>query len=241
MYETDPTCDDLDSLSRVCENLRQPLEVIHSFADLLENGVSGALSDGQHDQVLIIKDAAEQLSRMIHALTGLAELEAGRAELHCSSLDLDELCRELYARFEPSFSGRGLRLRLVQDGALEARVEADRERLWTCLTQLLENGLKFTPAGGEVTLEVFAGAASAGVIVHDTGPGIPGTDLERVFDRYVRLESPAEHRGAGVGLTLCRAAVEAMGGRVWAESEERGGTRFHVEFPAVLAAGPVAE
>jgi len=74
------------------------------------------------------------------------------------------------------------------------------------------------------------------VILHDTGPGIPRNRLERVFDRHFRLEGGSENRGAGVGLTLCRAGVEAMGGRVWAEVEERGGARFHVEFPAVAVA-----
>ncbi len=148
MYESDPTTE-LDSLSRVCDDLKAPLEAIRAFASLLENGVSGALSDGQHDQVLNIMDAADQLSGILHTLTDLAELEAGRAELHRSPLDLEELGRELHARWEPRFAGHGLRLRLIQDSVHEARVEADREHLSTCLEELLENALEVTPRGGE--------------------------------------------------------------------------------------------
>ena len=228
----------LDSMDRVCHELRQPLAVIHAFAELLADEVSGSLNDGQRDQVLTIMNAADELALSVHSLWGLAEIDQGRLRLLSDLRDLNDVCRDLYESYAQRFEAAdvGLALQLAEQGA--ALVEVDENRLQLAVAHLLENGLKHTPPGRVVTIEVGVDPGTATVCVRDSGRGIAREDLERIFERFVRVEgedSPSAAQGAGIGLTLCRAYVEAMGGRVWAESEPGAGARFRIELPTAMA------
>jgi len=99
------------------------------------------------------------------------------------------------------------------------------------LTNLLDNAVKFTPNEGHITLGVELAGEGMLFTVSDTGPGIPAEYRQRIFDRFVRLESVKGLRGTGLGLAFCKLAVEAHGGRIWAESEVNQGSHFRFILP----------
>ncbi|MCA9936444.1 MAG: hypothetical protein KC415_21065, partial [Anaerolineales bacterium] len=116
---------------------------------------------------------------------------------------------------------------------------ADAEMVRRVLVNLLDNALKFTPAGGEITVtlaEEVADAAEPGVrcTISDTGPGIPTEFRERIFDRFLRTNmGGAQVRGTGLGLSFCKIAVEAHNGRIWAENGTEGGSQFVFTLPGI--------
>ena len=111
------------------------------------------------------------------------------------------------------------------------RVTADRSLTLCVLINLLDNAVKFTPEEGRITLGVEWTGEEMLFTVSDTGPGIPPEFRQRVFDRFVRPESAGGVRGTGLGLAFCKLAVEAHGGRIWAESEVGKGSSFRFTLP----------
>jgi two-component system, NtrC family, sensor histidine kinase KinB len=146
------------------------------------------------------------------------------------------------ATFEKRYAAAEVTLR-VRSACPGARVPADGSRLALVLSNLLGNALKYTPAGGEVVIDVvrqaqaMSGPARLQLAVTDTGPGIPPEFLDRVFEKFFRIEhkgstAPASVQGAGFGLYLCRQIVEAHGGSIRCEPRrDRSGTRITIELP----------
>ncbi|MCB9914299.1 MAG: HAMP domain-containing histidine kinase [Planctomycetes bacterium] len=230
----------LDVMDKLCHELRRPLAVIHAYAELLDDEVSGALNDGQKDQVLTILSAADELAILVHSLYGLAELDAGRVRTSIGTVDLNRVCARLHEQYLPRFGQANLEFALRVEDEERVDVRADPDRLRLALCQLLENALKYVPPGRRVELAVSSDGELARASVRDTGLGIPAEELERVFERYHRVtrdEGLVTVKGAGVGLTLCKAFVEAMHGRVWAESGDAPGAALHVELPVAARSG----
>ncbi|HYW08161.1 MAG TPA: ATP-binding protein, partial [Longimicrobium sp.] len=125
--------------------------------------------------------------------------------------------------------GRKLELRVELAAGLPP-VLADRDRVVQVLDNLLANALKFTPAGGSVTVSAAPRGGEVLVSVEDSGPGLPEQDLERVFDRFWQAER-SDHRGLGLGLAIVRGLVEAHDGRVWVENRPEGGASFRFTIP----------
>jgi histidine kinase len=113
-------------------------------------------------------------------------------------------------------------------------VEADRERVHQVLFNLLENAVRFTPPGGEVTVRAVRENGAYTVSVQDTGPGIPKEHIPLVFERFYRVDTSRsrEDGGTGLGLAIARSVVEAHGGKIWAESTDAIGARFTFVLPA---------
>jgi len=118
-------------------------------------------------------------------------------------------------------------------------VSADRERVYQAVRNLVENAVKYTQPGGRVQIDVWLSDGEAGLTVSDTGPGIPGEVLPRIFDRFVRADAARSRGtgGSGLGLAISREIVEAHGGRVWAESEVGAGSAFSIAFSRPGGAG----
>jgi signal transduction histidine kinase len=125
----------------------------------------------------------------------------------------------------------GAQVALLSGSKSDPPVRADRERLRQVLRNLIENGLKYTRAGGEVTVVVEKREDRAVLCVRDNGVGIPAESLPRIFEEFVRVPGNQLGEGAGLGLAIVRRLVLAMGGRVWAESTPGAGSSFFVELP----------
>jgi heavy metal sensor kinase len=209
--------------------LRTPLAAMRVELDV-------SLRDGHRTaaerQVLkSVREDVDRMSRTIDNLITLARADEGRLDLLSAEVDLDqaldEAARPLRALAEAK------RVRLVITGE-PCRARGDEQRLQHALANLIENAIKFTPPGGEVTLSSWRRGPEVGVTVSDTGPGIPAEARPRVFDRFYRVDRSRsrESGGSGLGLAICREIATAHGGRVWVESEEGKGSAFSLALPA---------
>ena len=174
---------------------------------------------------------ADQLLATFTALLDIAEAEAGSPRAQLAPLDLAAFARDLADLYEPVAEEAGLALTLdAAPGPIEIR--GDRHMLSRAVANLVENALKYTPAGGSVRIAVAADGALARLTVADDGPGIPAQERERVFDRFYRLEASRTTEGNGLGLSLARAVVRLHGGTITLE-DNGPGLRAVVALPMV--------
>jgi two-component system sensor histidine kinase BaeS len=228
-----------DMTSDLSDELRTPLATIQARVEALEEGVLPPTPEN----LRVVGEEVERLGRLLGALRSLNELENEDLSVEHEPVDLAEVAAAAAERLGPAFAAK--------DVALDVDVRAgvvlgDRDRLLHVTGDLLDNALKFTPAGGHVTVVVapveaspagslpLAGPAGQGVslTVTDDGPGIEPADLPFVFDRFYRARESRGTPGAGLGLAICRALVEAQGGSIAAAEAPGGGARFTVVLPA---------
>jgi signal transduction histidine kinase len=154
-------------------------------------------------------------------------------------VDIAQFARELHRRWESAADRRW-----IFNAPVAGTVPLDRDRMMLAMDGLLENAVRHTRPGGTVVLEAVAVGDRVRLTVRDDGQGIPPAALDRVFDRFYRVDRARSRRtgGAGLGLSIVRAVVEAHGGRVWAERAQEGGAALVVELPGLRSAAhePVA-
>jgi signal transduction histidine kinase len=231
-----------DMTSDLSHELRTPLATIQSRVQALEDGVLPPTSEN----LRVIGEEVERLSRLLGQLRSLNELESEDLSVQHERLDLGEVAAGAVERHRPAFVAKGVEL----DAELvEAVVFGDPDRLLQVAGNLLDNALKFTPTGGHVRVTVekagaavktegaggaLAGPAGASVrlTVADDGPGVDPIDLPFIFDRFYRAQGARGTAGAGLGLAICRALVEAQGGTIATDDTPGGGARFTVLLPA---------
>jgi two-component system, OmpR family, sensor kinase len=209
--------------------LRTPLAVMRA-----ELEVALRDHDPAADASEVLGSTAEEVARMskiVDDLLTLAHRDENRLELLLEPVDLGEVAAGVAAQLGPL--AEAARVQLGVEAAPGAAVLADRTRLTQVVTNLVDNAVKFTGAGGSVRVRVWAAADGAGLAVADTGPGIAPEHLRKVFDRFYRLDAARNRTGggSGLGLAICRELVEAHGGRIWAESAVGAGSTFSLALP----------
>ncbi len=217
-----------DFVSLVSHEFRTPLTVIQGFSEILrdEEFTPAEVKEYAED----IHGEAIRLNRMINELLDLERMESGRMELHREPVDLNSLVRGVVERLTPGAPQHPIRLQL--DARLPA-LPGDRDKLVQVLINLLNNAIKYSPHGGVIMITTDTRDDRAEVTMDDHGMGIPPSALEKIFDRYARIESNAHRyiQGTGLGLPIVRQIVELHGGRVWAESTLGQGSRFQFTLP----------
>jgi two-component system sensor histidine kinase BaeS len=213
-------------LLSVSHELKTPLTVIRGHAEALQDGVV----DGEHASAVIEREAG-RLERLIRDLLDLARLRRHTFATAAGSVDLGDVAREAAARFQPQARAFGVSLSVAAEPA--ATSTGDQERVLQAVSNLVENALRCTPAGGAV--RVLAGPGRIDVV--DDGPGLEPDEVERAFDRFYLYERYGGERpvGTGLGLAIVRELAEAMGGTVEARSVSGVGSTFSILLPA----GPV--
>ncbi len=232
-----------DMTSDLSHELRTPLATIQSRVEALEDGVLPPTPEN----LRVIGEEVERLGRLLAALRSLNELESDDLSVEHERLDLAALAETAAERVRPAFAAKGVAL---EAESAPVSVNGDRDRLLQVAANLLDNALKFTPEGGRVRLTVAAGDGPSGaaapaagplsgpagswarLTVDDDGPGIDAVDRPFIFDRFYRAQSARGTAGAGLGLAICRALVEAQGGSIVAGDAPGGGARFTVLLPA---------
>lgn len=222
-------------LATVSHDLRNPLNTILMSAGMLLEFGKDRLDEMGRERVAVIRRLAHEMNRLIQDLLDVATADAGHLVMDAQTHDAGDICRDGLEMLEPIAAENGLRIvtRLPDD--LPA-IDVDRSRVLQVISNLVGNAIKFTPAGGTITIEAWVESAEIVYRVSDTGPGIPEEHLPRIFDRFWKNGS-REMRGAGLGLAIAREIVEAHGGRIWAESEPGQGATFLFTIPLEAGVG----
>jgi signal transduction histidine kinase len=207
--------------------LRTPLNAIAGYAELLDVEVHGALSAPQHDAVARIQRSQRHLLGLINDVLNFARIEAGQVSIELGPVAVKEAVAAVESLVAPQLEAKGHRYRFDEcDTSLTAR--ADAERLQQILLNIVSNAIKFTPAGGEISVACVGDASHVRISISDTGPGIPADKLERIFEPFVQLDSGRTrlHGGAGLGLAISRDLARAMGGDLTVHSTLGKGATF---------------
>ena len=221
----------------VSHDLRSPLSAVVAHADMLL-AAAEAPEEARGQWAEVIRGAAGQMTRMIGDLLESQQLESGQLSIKPAPAEPRALAAEAARMLQPGAAEHGLALALDVPDALP-RVHADRERVLQVLANLVGNALRFTPAGGRVTLSARAEDGAVRFTVADTGPGIAEGEMDRLFEPFWR-GARATKDGLGLGLSIARGLVEAHGGRIWAENRAEGGAAFHFTLPAASAESAAA-
>ena len=219
-------------LSRMSHELRTPLNAVLGFSQLLEIDRQEPLLAGQRHRVGQIREAGEHLLEMIGDLLDLTRIEAGQMPLRLEPVALRDVAQECVSLLSTQADHTGVRI-VNETLASALRVRADRTRLKQVLINLISNAIKYNRPAGTVTLR--AQAAELGVVfsVADTGVGIAPADQRRLFEPFNRLaHSRSSIEGSGIGLSVTRALVELMEGRIEVQSQRGVGSVFSVTLPA---------
>jgi two-component system, OmpR family, sensor histidine kinase BaeS len=216
-----------DFIANAAHELRTPLTNLQGYLEALRDGVIDA-DRATYDSLL---DEAHRLVRLSHSLDTLAEGDAAMTATVLEEIDLGAAIRAALDLAQPTLERAGLRLIVDIPEPLPAR--ADPDHLAQVLANLLSNAMRYTPAGGTVTVRGERRPSDLLVSISNTGEGIPEGDLEHVFERFYRVEKSRDRArgGAGIGLAIVKQLVEAGGGHVGAESGA-GQTRFWFTLPA---------
>jgi len=218
-----------DLTSMIFHDLRAPISNIISSLEVLET--STLHEDEAFQSVLsIAQRSSRRASRLIESLLDLDRLEAGRAVIDKQKASISNLITEAVEEVHPMAEAKGHVLRFDLKPRLP-EVEIDMDLILRVLTNLLENAIKYTRTGGQITVSSRKDKKHIVVSVQDSGPGIPPADQTRIFDKYARIHREGKPKGRGLGLAFCRLAVEAHGGKIWVESTEGEGSTFHFTLP----------
>jgi signal transduction histidine kinase len=220
-----------DLIATVSHELRTPLTSIIGYAELLQDLPDEDVSPTARRMLDVVERSAARELRLVDDLLTLAFLGEERMPVALGPVDLGAIVRSAAETGRTPARRRGLTLEVHDAGV--GPVRGDAQRLGQVVDNLLTNAVKFTPPGGRVDLRVLDDGDAALLEVADTGPGVPAEDLERIFERLYRSASAVRGQvpGAGLGLPIVRAIVEAHGGRVEATSEPGAGTVVRVRVP----------
>ena len=211
----------------ITHDMRAPLASIIGYAQMLQRSLKGVPESDRCIET--ISRSATKLNGMISDILDTTKLERGDMRLQPAPIVPRELIARVCETHAPEAKRRGVRLAAAADSD-GAAFTGDPGLLERVLSNLAGNALKFTPDGGSITLSCRAASGENVFCVEDTGPGIPGDKRDMIFRKYAQME---EHRnfGFGLGLAICKMAVELHGGRIWVESELGKGSRFIFSVP----------
>jgi signal transduction histidine kinase len=216
-------------ISVVSHELKTPVALIKGYVSTLRR--EDAVWDRAivKDSLAVIEDEADRLTSLIEDLLDATRLQAGALKLSMSEVDLEALVRQTAARFHPETERHQIQVDFPQ---IYPIIVGDESRLEQVISNLISNAIKYSPQGGEIQISGQVQPGHVIVCVTDSGPGIAAADIPHVFDRFYRsVDASRTTKGAGLGLYLARAVVEAHGGRIWVDPRSGRGARICFSLP----------
>jgi len=249
-----------NALASAAHDLKTPLAILNGYVELLQNEKLGPLNDRQREILTDMRSSGQRLQQFIQDFLSYSSLETGEMKMRYEPGNLNNCLSEVCHLWSARFQERGLALYFLANDKLPL-FSFDSPKIQRVISNLLENSSKFTPAGGTVWLHAetymwerrtVAGSIVASerrrqneqlpnsvkVSVSDTGPGIPAEYHIEVFDDFFRLPQTEDKEGMGLGLSIARRLISAMGGKIWVESEVGAGCKFSFIVPLKPSSGP---
>jgi signal transduction histidine kinase len=216
-------------ISVISHELKTPVALIKGYAGTLRR--EDAVWDREviEDSLEVIEEEADRLTDLIENLLDASRLQAGALAINLSEVALDKLAARLIQKLQTQAKNHTIRIEFPSNYPV---ILGDEDRLTQVLTNLISNSIKYSPAGGEILVSGQVRPEQVIVCVSDQGPGISPGDIPHVFDRFFRAsEASRTTKGAGLGLYLARAVVEAHGGRIWVDPKPMQGARICFSIP----------
>jgi signal transduction histidine kinase len=219
-----------DFVSKVSHELRTPLTSIKGFTEILLS-YQDVDHKTQQEFISIIHEESERLTRLINDILDLSKIESGKTEWHIQPISPFEIVVRAAKSIRAMALEKNLPL-LIEVPETLPRIRGDADQLIQVLDNLLSNAIKFSNHGN-ITIKGTQEDAMIRFSVIDTGPGIPESDLEKIFDKFHQLGDTrsGKPRGTGLGLAICREIIQYLGGKIWCESQPGKGSRFHFTLP----------
>jgi signal transduction histidine kinase len=242
-----------NALGSAAHDLKTPLAILNGYVELLQSGKLGPLNARQQEVIADMRASGERLEQFIQDFLTYSALETGGLQMRFEKGNINECLSDVCRLWSTRFQEKGLALYFLPNDKLPL-FPFDSPKLERVISNLLENSFKFVPQGGTVWLHAepymwerrtATQPASSGerrrqdvsqpntvkVSVADTGPGIPAEFQQEVFDDFFRLPGDESQDGMGLGLAIVRRLVQAMGGKVWVESDPGAGCKFSFLIP----------
>jgi PAS domain S-box-containing protein len=215
----------------IVHDLRGPLTAILSGLTLLKTHIDVGIGSPVVGQALTISErSVQQMLGLVDSLLTMSKLEGGSTNLHLERTDPGHIIREIAEIYIAEANKAGIIMQMNLEPVLD--VELDREKFARVVGNLIDNALKFTPAGGQINLVLRRLPDHFEFQISDSGPGIPVEYRDKIFDRYAQIPGVSgRRRGTGIGLAFCKLTVEAHGGRIWVDDHQNGGSAFTLRIP----------
>ena len=218
-------------LSIAAHQLRTPLSAIKWIFSILLEEHTGKLSNEQKSYVIKGEESNNRMIRLVDDMLTVTRIESGRTEYNFYWLSLHEILNNLFSDFEPNAAKRNVFLEYVPPApGTPANVMVDPEKIRFVFENLLENSLRYTPAGGKVTISLYKDGEKLVAMIKDTGIGIPKEEQKNIFEKFYRATNAvkAVTDGSGLGLFVAKTIIERHGGVISFESKEGEGTTFRI-------------
>jgi two-component system sensor histidine kinase KdpD len=186
-------------------------------------------ASAHHSLVETAREEADRLNRLVGNLLDMTRIEAGALKVKSESCEVEDVIGTAVGQMEERLTGRNIQIHVPQGVPL---IAVDFVLIVHVIHNLLDNALKYSPAGSPLEVQASVHGDEVHIAVLDRGVGIPEDDLERIFDKFYRVQHPQQVTGTGLGLAICKGIVEAHGGRIWAENRLGGGSCFTIALPS---------
>jgi len=219
-----------DFVSTVSHDLRSPLTLMRGYATMLE--MAGPLNDQQKSYTKMIVQGVDNMAKLVNNLLDLGRIDFG-VGLQVDNIPVLDILERVTSGLQLQAKQKNISLGVEIPKDMPHAIEADQALLHQAVYNLVENALKYTPEGGEVTVHLITAPTTLTFAIQDSGIGIPASDLPRLFEKFYRgtnREALAQ-RGTGLGLAIVKSIAERHGGKVWVESELGKGSKFHLQVP----------
>lgn len=216
-------------ISVVSHELKTPVALIKGYVGTLRRKDVSWESDVVQDSLEVIEEEADRLTELIENLLDASRLQAGGFSLNLAEIQIDRIAREMAERFQTRTDQHKIEVQFPEEFPA---IVGDQNRLEQVFYNLLENAVKYSPNGGRIRISGQIRSEQIIICVQDQGTGIAAEDIPHIFDRFYRADEAAKNsQGAGLGLYLSRAIIEAHQGRIWVEPREQSGTRICFSIP----------
>ncbi|ELB8841023.1 two-component system histidine kinase PnpS [Listeria monocytogenes] len=219
-------------VTNVSHELKTPVTALKGFAETLLDGA-------MYDEVLlkkfltIIKEESDRLHRLIMDILALSRIEQNPVAENVELVDVDEVIEQSARTIFEMATEKNIRVTIPEKTSASVMIETDRDKLQQIIINLLSNAINYTPVDGKVEVKLIEQGAEVIIEVTDNGIGIPAKDIDRVFERFYRVDKARSRHsgGTGLGLSIVKHLVENCGGRIEVESQEEVGSTFRVTLP----------